>query len=183
MIPEHASIAFKGIIYDVLQWEQELFDGTTATFEALKGKDIAKVIAEANGRIAICHEQQPNTKIRPTLPGGYVEGGETLSEGAARELLEETGFASESWHHFKSYKLPYKIDNNYGLFIARNCIKVQEPELDKGSEKITLELVTFEDFFDMAISRKLLLASDFIIDLLILERNSELEQFRQQILG
>jgi len=33
LVPEEAKLVFKGIIYDVYQWEQKMFDGTFSTFE------------------------------------------------------------------------------------------------------------------------------------------------------
>ena len=35
-IPENAKRVFKGIIFDVYQWEQELYNGSKAVFEKLK---------------------------------------------------------------------------------------------------------------------------------------------------
>lgn len=35
-IPDHAKCVFKGVIFDVYQWEQKLYNGTTTTFEKLK---------------------------------------------------------------------------------------------------------------------------------------------------
>lgn len=35
-IPSHATKVFSGVIFDVYQWEQELFNGNIATFEALR---------------------------------------------------------------------------------------------------------------------------------------------------
>ncbi len=35
-IPSHAVKVFSGVIFDVYQWEQELFNGNVSTFEALR---------------------------------------------------------------------------------------------------------------------------------------------------
>ena len=35
-VPKQAKRVFKGVIFDVYQWEQEMFDGTKEIFEKLK---------------------------------------------------------------------------------------------------------------------------------------------------
>jgi ADP-ribose pyrophosphatase len=60
--------------------------------------------------------------------GGYIDGGEVPLAAAKRELLEETGYASEEWVSFGSQA----VDANRGcgmahLFFARNAYKIGEP--------------------------------------------------------
>ncbi len=63
------------------------------------------------------------------LPGAGVKPGEDPAEAAARELLEETGYRGEmelagsSWHCGYSSRRIYH-------FVARQCVKVQEPTPD-----------------------------------------------------
>jgi hypothetical protein len=59
-IPEHAHKVFEGVIFDVYQWEQEMFDGSKATFEMVKRPYTVEVIpVMIDGTIAIAYEQQP----------------------------------------------------------------------------------------------------------------------------
>ncbi len=44
-IPEQAELKFHGVIFDVYQWPQEMFDGSTETFEMLRRADTVKIIA------------------------------------------------------------------------------------------------------------------------------------------
>lgn len=43
-IPSHAVKVFSGVIFDVYQWQQELFNGETATFEALRRPSTVVII-------------------------------------------------------------------------------------------------------------------------------------------
>jgi len=42
-IPDHAKRVFKGVIFDVYQWEQEMYDGARTIFEKVKRTDVVVV--------------------------------------------------------------------------------------------------------------------------------------------
>jgi len=63
LIPENAEQVFKGQIFDVYHWRQEMFDGSTETFEMLKRPDTIKIIAIKDKKIVILEEEQPDHKI------------------------------------------------------------------------------------------------------------------------
>ena len=48
LIPKEATKVFEGRIYDVYQWPQKLFDGSTETFEMLSRADTVKIIVLVN---------------------------------------------------------------------------------------------------------------------------------------
>ncbi|PJC53414.1 MAG: hypothetical protein CO029_02850, partial [Candidatus Magasanikbacteria bacterium CG_4_9_14_0_2_um_filter_41_10] len=72
-IPEQAKKVFSGVIFDVYQWEQELYDGSKATFERLTRPATLQVIAEVDGRIAMSDEEQPAKGRFLSLLGGRQE--------------------------------------------------------------------------------------------------------------
>jgi len=91
-IPKSAKNVFKGLIFDVYQWEQKLFDGSLATFERLKRVDTVNVIPVTRDRkIILLHQRQPGTALFTGFAGGRIDGNEGVAEAAERELLEETG--------------------------------------------------------------------------------------------
>jgi ADP-ribose pyrophosphatase len=97
-IPPNAKKVFTGIISDIYQWEQELFDGTTTTFERIRFKDGAFVIATVGEKVIITHQEQPAHTPFIGLPGGGFDTyDEDPLECAKRELLEETGYVSDHW--------------------------------------------------------------------------------------
>ena len=148
-IPEYAKMVFKGKIFEVWQWEQRLFDGTTAIFERLKRPDTALVIATVGNTILLSEEQQPDSKPYVSLPGGRCEQEEDPLVCAKRELLEETGYLSEDWLPFLEENPASKIQWTIHIFTARNCKKVQEVSLDAG-EKIQTRLISFDEFMALA---------------------------------
>ena len=52
--PPQAKRVFKGMIFDVYQWEQEMYDGSTHTFEKIIRPDTVLVIpVTEDGKIII----------------------------------------------------------------------------------------------------------------------------------
>lgn len=70
MIPKHAKKVFHGEFFQVLQWEQVMFDSSTKTFEAALHPDGVTVIATVKDKIVILKQKQPHTQWYYTLPGG-----------------------------------------------------------------------------------------------------------------
>jgi ADP-ribose pyrophosphatase len=77
--------------------------------------------------------------------GGRVDEGELPLEAAKRELLEETGLTSDTWMLWFASQPSNKIDRAIYVFVAKNCRQTRKPQTDAG-EKISLELVSFDDF-------------------------------------
>jgi hypothetical protein len=44
-IPENAKLAFKGIIFEVWQWEQKMFDGSIEIFERIWRSPSVNILA------------------------------------------------------------------------------------------------------------------------------------------
>ena len=118
-IPPHAKKVFTGVLFDVYQWEQELFDGSFATFEKLKRADSVTVIPILpDGRFLIIDDDQPGGKSVRTFPSGGLDPGEDPVDGAKRELLEETGYAPKEITLWRAYHPVSKLDWVLYFFIA-----------------------------------------------------------------
>jgi ADP-ribose pyrophosphatase len=152
-LPPKAKRVFHGVIFDVYQWEQEMFDGTHETFEMLKRADTVEVIATRGDKIFLTHQSQHNKSDFFALLGGRSEEGEEPLEAAKRELLEESGLASNHWELFQTYQPLHKMDWNIHTFIARDCEMVGQQHLDAG-EQIELMECTFDEFVDAVLSEK-----------------------------
>lgn len=146
LVPDNASLVFKGQIFEVYQWPQKMYDGTTATFEMLKRPDTLKVLAVKDGKIVILDQSQPDSeKSFLDLPGGrhdYEEEDELAA--AKRETLEETGMTFKDWRLVSVEQPHSKIDWFVYLFLAAGLEGQQEQNLDNG-EKIEIKLVSFDE--------------------------------------
>jgi len=149
-IPSHAKKVFSGVIFDVYQWKQKLYDGTIVTFEAVRRPWTGLIIPILdNGNILLGKEEQPWKWEYITFLGGRQDSWETLKETATRELTEET------WYEAEEIKLLFsenpwgtKIDWDIKYYIAKWLKKVSKPKLDWG-EKIEVFEVSLEDFLHL----------------------------------
>lgn len=181
--PDNAELVFSGILYDVYQWEQELYDGTTTTFEGLARRDGADVIlVNEDGRIGINRQEQPGKGEFLACYGGGLDVDEEPLEGAKRELLEESGYVASEWEPFAAYHGFSKIRHTTHYFIARGIEKVAEQSLD-GGEIITPMWIGFDEFTDFLIDEKLRVDPRLSLMFARARLDGSIEDLRRRIVG
>jgi 8-oxo-dGTP pyrophosphatase MutT (NUDIX family) len=152
-IPDNAKKVFGGVLFDVYQWEQELFDGTKTLFEKLKRPDTVVVFPVLDdGKIILTEQEQPGKEPFIGATGGRVDNGEDILEAAKRELLEESGYEASEFVLWDAQHPTSKIDWVVYTFIAKGLKKVADMNLDAG-EKIKLKLVNLDQFIEIAINK------------------------------
>lgn len=150
LIPKDATKVFGGIIFDVYQWQQKMFDGSTQVFERLKRPDTVQVIAIKEGKIVVLEQEQPDTGLFYSFPGGrHDEDGEDELQASKRELLEETGMKFSNWKLISAVQPLVKIDWIVYTFIATDFIDQTSQSLDSG-EKITVTLKTLDEIKELS---------------------------------
>ncbi len=148
-LPPNARMVFKGEIFEVWQWEQRMFDGTTEIFEKVWRPPTVEVIAAVGDKILIEEQDQPDHSHYINLPSGRIDNEKAPLAEAKRELLEETGYESDDWQSFMHNNNRGKVLHDGYYFVARNCKKTREPKLDAG-EKITTRFITFDELLALA---------------------------------
>lgn len=175
-IPDKAKLVFKGQIFDIYQWEQEMYNGTTHIFERIKRSDTVLVIpVTEDGKIIICNQEQPDREPFLSMIGGRIDDGEESLAAGKRELLEETGYVSDDWVLYEQVQPFTKMEWEIFTYVARGCRKVAEQNLD-GGEKIELKFVSFEEFIALLASRQL---PDIHLTVRALEAKSDPEKMQE----
>lgn len=149
-IPPDAKRVFKGVMFEVYQWEQAMFDGSKETFEKLRRPDtVVAFPVLPDGRIIMTEQEQPGKPFFIAAPGGRVDDGEEVLAAVQRELMEETGYQAAEFILWTAGQPASKIDWAVYTFVAKGLKKVGDQELDAG-ERIKLKIVTLDELLALA---------------------------------
>jgi ADP-ribose pyrophosphatase len=140
-----------------------------------------EIVATVGDKILIEQQDQPDRKNNITLISGRADQDEEPIKEAKRELLEETGYQSDDWSLFLKHGKDGKVLHEVYYFIARNCKKIKEPELDAG-EKITTQLITFDKFIDLVDEPRFWVSQEFKNYLLRLQLDRKKKEDFKKIL-
>ena len=136
---------FKGIRFDMFQWQQKMFNGKTATFETLVRKPSVVVIPVEGENVYLIRERQPHWKKASIgFIAGAVEDGETLEEAARRELREEAGIECEHMDLVFSSQFIRSIEWSGYTFVARGLTHTGKTAFD-GGEDIQVKKVSIAE--------------------------------------
>jgi 8-oxo-dGTP pyrophosphatase MutT (NUDIX family) len=126
------------IVFNYFQAKRSNPDGTKeGNFDVLECRNWVNVLAFDENEQLILVKQYRHGIDEITLegPAGVVDKNEDPSETAKRELLEETGYKSEDWTFLGKVSANPAFLNNYcSVYLARNCKKVQDQNLDNFEE-------------------------------------------------
>ncbi len=174
-LPANAKKVFSGIIYDVYQWPQQLFDGSSTTFEMLKRPDTVIIIpiltaeeiqllqdnnnskdqsftfSDTPGpKLIITNQEQPQKGQFYSFPGGRIDDTDYDElAGAKRELLEETGLSFKNWKLIQVKQPLNKIDWLVYTFVATGLLEQTSQRLDAG-ERIQVQVLDFTEVMQLS---------------------------------
>lgn len=142
---------FSWIRSRIYQWDQELYDGSNRRFELIRFIDGAFVLPILpDGRILLTRQEQPGRSEFISLPGGSFDSpDENPRDCARRELLEETGYMTNTLIEWMTYYGTNNVHTQVHYYIALDCIYEREIQGD-GGEKITLFTLSFDEFLELS---------------------------------
>ncbi len=118
-------------------------DGSAHDFYVIEAPGWVNVIPlTSDGRVVLIEQYRHGTQeVSLEIPGGMIDAGESPAEAAARELLEETGYAAREVVHLGQTRPNPAIQDNWiHTFLARDVVYRHEPEFD-GTEQTIVRLV------------------------------------------
>ena len=131
-------------------------DGSEKDFIIKREGPAACILAlTQDNNVVIARQFRPGVKeILNELPGGYVDPEDKNPEEAIRrELLEETGYDGEVELVTTAYDDAYSTMRRY-CFVAKNCKKVQEANLEED-EYVDLVEMPLAEFRNLLKSGKM----------------------------
>lgn len=115
--------------------------GKTNPFVVIEGSDWVNVIALTPDE-KVVFIRQFRFGVRETtleVPGGLVDPGESPADAAARELLEETGYAgSKPVLLGNIHPNPAIQDNVTWTYLVKNAKRIREPDIEDTEDIVTL---------------------------------------------
>lgn len=105
--------------------------------------DWVDVIAVTAGFNVVLVDQYRHAvgRLRTEFPAGMVDEAEEPLAAIKRELLEETGYASEQWHLIGTAPVnPVRQTNRFHSFLALGARKIAEQDPDEGEVIRTHEM-------------------------------------------
>ena len=76
------------------------------------------LVYDDTGRVLLCKRSIQPRRGMWTLPAGFMENGETMAQGAARETMEEAGCKADIMRLYTLFSLPH-INQVYAFYLAR----------------------------------------------------------------
>ena len=122
-------------------------DAKKASFFVVENPDWVNVVALTKEKQVVLIEQfrHGSEEIVLEIPGGMIDGGEDKEVAAKRELLEETGYASDEFVYLGKSRPNPAIQNNWIYhYVAHDCEKTSETDFDEHESVIT-KIVPFSE--------------------------------------
>lgn len=116
-------------------------------------------VVEKNGKYLLIQEAREDIKGKWNLPAGNLDPGETIFDGAKREIYEESGCKVEIKKIAQIGNIIMK-DNTF-ISLIFLCELLEESSNYKKDEVLNVKWFTYEEILDM---KKELRAPDWIIN-------------------
>lgn len=108
-----------------------------------------KAIVENDNKILLLKRSPKKTHAQYfwDVPGGRIDGEETIDEAMKRELSEEIGFTGaftiEKVVH--TYRLPFDVENKHGLLLVYYKVSADVSEVQLSEEHSEFRWIAKED--------------------------------------
>jgi ADP-ribose pyrophosphatase YjhB (NUDIX family) len=123
--------------YDDAPWPRRCLNCGNSTYR--NPLPVAVVLLPMEGGVVVIRRNTEPRRGTLTLPGGYIDFGETWQEGAQRELLEETGIEIDR-NDLVLYDVQNGLDNTLVIMgLAKEMpLNALKPFTSKETQEVTI---------------------------------------------
>ncbi len=148
---------YQGQLLQVYQYEQTLYDGSTAVFEVAVRPDTASVLAFIDADTILITRQEQPQKAEPfwALPGGRVDERETATAAAARELVEETGLVAAQQEHWHTKSWNGLVAYQEHVFVAKGLSPAPQGAHPDPGERIQVVDMPWRELVQLCLKQQL----------------------------
>lgn len=148
-----SDIVYKDNFLNLVKEKYELPNGKIITRDRIiknNNKEAVIIISETTcNNYLVVIQNRINNITSVEFPSGYIEEGESITDAAERELLEETGYISNNITTIDSFNAQLGIDPSIiHVVVAKECIKVSNQDLG-DSEYINYMEVSFDELKEL----------------------------------
>jgi ADP-ribose pyrophosphatase len=181
-LPENAKRVHKGPIFEIWQWQQQLFDGASSLHERVVRQDTAAVIAFLDkDTILLTQQEQSGRTPFVDVPGGRVEPNESALEAAGRELTEETGYHAGVLEPFRSVELTGTIRYARHVLLGKQLTLDPSSKNLEGGERIKNLPTSWGDAVQMSLKGELR-GDTVMLAILAMEFDPEARKIKERFL-
>lgn len=157
LVPKDATKTFDGILFNIYQWDLDLYDGTRARYECAVRQDSASVIAFKDPDTIVLTEQEQPNRAKPFIdvPGGRVDEGEEPEQTARREFLEETGMSIGRLIPYKQIQLSGSTRFTLHYYLATDLEEVAGAQHPDPGERITVRYTPIDEAVRMSLQQEM----------------------------
>lgn len=136
-------------VFTVNSLQESAPDGHSGKFITIDAADWAAVIPVIGDDFLMVKQwRHAYQGLSLEFPGGVIDKGESPEEGAARELLEETGCAAGTLVHLGTFSPnPALFSNRFHVFLAKDLSSAGAQKLD-DDEFLNCERVPQKEVFE-----------------------------------
>lgn len=125
--------------------------GPARTVDGVEQRCVGAVITDESGRIVVIRRGHPPSEGSWSIPGGRVEGAESLPDAVRREVREETGLEVDVGRILGHVTLPGPADATYAVTDFA-CRTRGDPSPVAGDDAADARWVTPQEFTDLPLS-------------------------------
>jgi ADP-ribose pyrophosphatase len=126
--------AYDGFV-KIIRRPLQMPSGTQLEWDMLQLPDTVAVLAlVGESQVVLVRQYRPGPHTLVTsMPGGFLDVGETPLQAAARELVEETGYQAATFEYLTAVRAN-SATNVQHLVVARGCVPTGAQQFDEFEE-------------------------------------------------